>query len=160
MSQSELTNEPDLSLADAGLFTRFRALKSDVRYQTLMFLAIGGGSALVYAFVCALVIPMVPQIPSWLAASAIYALFVPLVYILHRNLTFQVTLGLGVAFARYVLVQVGAVCVASLVSWLLFSFNSLPAFWVGLMVAGTGAAFGFVATRSWAFVDRKGKNHV
>jgi putative flippase GtrA len=116
-----------------------------------MFFAVGGLAALSYVLLSTAAIAWLPGLPAWLVAAACYALHVPLVYLLHRRLSFRSDAAHRRALPRYVLVQLAGIAFATLLSWGLHDVAQLPPILAGILIIALTSGLTFVLLRRWAF---------
>lgn len=119
----------------------------------LSFIGIGGGAALVFVLVSALAVGLPTGLPKWVVSAACYAAFIGPVYLLHRRYSFRSSAPHLRALPRYVAVQLTAVALAALFSWIAYGVIGLPSLFAALLVAALTAGVNFVVLRRWAFAD-------
>ncbi|MEO8883262.1 MAG: GtrA family protein, partial [Devosia sp.] len=73
------------------------------------------------------------------------------VYLAHRRFSFRSDTPHGHALPRYVGVQLCALLLASIFSYIAYSVFGLPAFWAAIVVTGLISSVNFVVLRLWAF---------
>lgn len=93
--------------------------------------------------------------PDWLMAALCYAAFVGPVYLLHRRLSFQSDAAHRQAFPRYAAVQVSAIALVSLFSFVGYSMLGVGAAIGSFVVLGLTAGVNFVVLRPWAFASHR-----
>lgn len=115
------------------------------------FLAVGGGAALALAAVTTVMVSLRTGVPDWAMAALCYAAFVAPVYLLHRRLSFRSDAAHGQAFPRYVAVQLSAIALVSLFSFVCFSVLGGATMIGSLLVLGLTAGVNFAVLKLWAF---------
>lgn len=123
--------------------------------QGFAFIGIGAMSALTYVMVCKWLLGLTLPFADWAVSGALYALFVPLVYLAHHTLSFRSVQPHMVALPRYVCVQVLASCIAALTSFLVLGVFGLAHGLGSLIVICASSAFSFVALKAWAFASKE-----
>ncbi len=119
----------------------------------LSFIGIGGGAALAFVVVSSLAVGLPTGLPKWVVSAICYAAFIVPVYLLHRRYSFRSSAPHGQALPRYVAVQVGAVVLAALFSWVAYGIVGLPSLFAALLVSALTAGVNFIILRRWAFAD-------
>lgn len=122
--------------------------------QAFAFLGIGGGAAISYVIASRILFELFPGLPAWLISGALYLAFVPIVYSLHRAISFRSNLLHRAAFPRYVAVQVAASIVAAMVSFVVIGRLGLPDAMGSAIVIVASSLFSFVCLRGWAFAEK------
>ena len=119
------------------------------------FLLVGGGAALALAAVTTAMIALRTGVPDWIVAALCYAAFIGPVYLLHRRLSFRSAAAHGQAFPRYVAVQVSAIVLVSLFSWLCYSVLGVQPTIGSVIVLGMTAGVNFAVLKLWAFATQQ-----
>jgi putative flippase GtrA len=122
--------------------------------QLLSFLAIGGTAALAFVALSMTMIALLPDLPSWIVSTGCYAAFVGPVYLAHRRFTFRSGVPHREALPRYVAVQVTALSLASLFSYLCYGLLGLPTLVAAVVVIGLTSGVNFIVLKLWAFAQR------
>lgn len=117
------------------------------------FVLVGGGAALGLAAVTTAMISLRTGVPDWLMGALCYAAFVVPVYLLHRRVSFRSTAAHRQAFPRYLAVQLSAIALVSLFSWLCYTVLGIETAIGSVIVLGLTAAVNFVVLRLWAFAS-------
>lgn len=130
------------------------APRNPVALQLLTFLAIGMAAAIGFVGLSSLTISLITFIPNWIVSAVCYALFVVPVYLLHRRFTFASDTPHSHALPRYVAVQVTALALATIFSYIAYGTLGLPAPLAALLVIGLTSGVNFVVLRAWAFANR------
>ena len=136
---------------------RDRALdapRNPVALQLLSFLAIGMAAAIGFVGLSSLMVALIAFVPSWIVSALCYAVFVLPVYLLHRRFTFASDAPHSHALPRYVAVQVTALVLATIFSYIAYGTLGLPAPLAALLVIGLTSGVNFVVLRAWAFANR------
>ena len=118
-----------------------------------IFLGIGGGAALSYVALVEVLVPAFADVPSWWVSALCYASFVLPVYMLHRRFSFRSDAQHAKALPRYVAVQIGALLLAALFSYLAYGMFGLKSTLAALIVIGLTSAANFIILRLWAFAS-------
>lgn len=118
------------------------------------FIVIGGGAALCFAALSTAVIGAHLGLPDWVASALCYAIFIVPVYLLHRRFSFASVAPHRQALPRYVSVQLSALALASLFSFVAYRAFSLPTPVAALLVIGLTSGVNFLILRAWAFAHR------
>lgn len=119
------------------------------------FLLVGGSAALTLAAVTTAMISLRTGAPDWLMAALCYAAFVGPVYLLHRRLSFRSEVAHMHAFPRYVAVQVSAIVLVSLFSWLCYSVLGVATAVGSVIVLVLTAGVNFMLLKLWAFATHR-----
>lgn len=117
------------------------------------FVLVGGGAALALAAVTTAMISLRTGVPDWLMGALCYAAFVVPVYLLHRRVSFRSTAAHRQAFPRYLAVQLSAIALVSVFSWLCYTVLGIETAIGSVIVLGLTAAVNFVVLRLWAFAS-------
>lgn len=115
------------------------------------FLLVGGGAALALASVTSAMISLRTGVPDWVMGALCYAAFIGPVYLLHRRLSFRSEAAHGQAFPRYVAVQLSAIALVSMFSWLCYTVLGFQSVIGSMIVLGLTAGVNFAVLRLWAF---------
>lgn len=122
-----------------------------VTTELAWFVLVGGGAALALASVTAAMISLRTGVPDWVMGALCYAAFIGPVYLLHRRLSFRSEAAHGQAFPRYVAVQLSAIALVSLFSWLCYTVLGVRSVIGSVIVLGLTAGVNFAVLRLWAF---------
>ncbi len=115
------------------------------------FVLVGGGAMLSLAVVTTVMISLRTGVPDWLMGALCYAAFVVPVYLLHRRLSFRSAAAHRQAFPRYLAVQLSAIALVSLFSWLCYTALGIETAVGSAIVLGLTAGVNFVVLKLWAF---------
>jgi putative flippase GtrA len=115
------------------------------------FLLVGGGAMVALAAVTTAMISLRTGVPDWLMGALCYAAFVVPVYLLHRRLSFHSAAAHRRAFPRYVAVQLSAIALVSLFSWLCYTALGIDTAVGSVIVLALTAGVNFVVLKLWAF---------
>ncbi|MGN6100675.1 MAG: GtrA family protein [Devosia sp.] len=127
------------------------ARRDPVFGQLIAFLLVGGSGAVAFVLLSTIAIGLRPPVPDWVASTVCYAALIGPVYLLHRRFSFRSSAPHGHALPRYVGVQIGAICLASLFSYVTYHLLGLPTVWASLLVTGLTSGVSFVILKAWAF---------
>ena len=137
---------------------RFAALVRDrigsqvvVGSQVVAFLIVGGVGAAAFIALSSIFVGMHAALPKWLVSTICYAVLIGPVYLAHRRFSFRSDTPHGHALPRYVGVQLCALLLASIFSYVAYNVFGLPAVWASILVTGMISAVNFVVLRLWAF---------
>jgi putative flippase GtrA len=119
--------------------------------ELMWFLLVGGGAMLALAAATSFMVSLDTGMADWLVGAICYAAFIFPVYLLHRRFSFRSDAGHGHAFPRYVAVQITAIVLVSLFSWLFYTVLGVESVVGSLIVLGLTAGVNFVVLRVWAF---------
>lgn len=122
-----------------------------VTTELAWFVLVGGGAALALASVTAAMISLRTGVPDWVMGALCYAAFIGPVYLLHRRLSFRSEAAHGQAFPRYVAVQLSAIALVSVFSWLCYTVLGFQSVLGSVIVLGLTAGVNFAVLRLWAF---------
>jgi putative flippase GtrA len=131
-----------------------RANRDRLAAGFLAFLLIGGGAAGLYVVLVQLLVPVFAGIDAWLVSSLCYAGLVVPVYLMHRRFAFRSDAAHGQALPRYVAVQILALGLVTLFSFVAYGMIGLPHLPASLLVIGLTSGVNFVVLRSWTFARR------
>lgn len=115
------------------------------------FVLVGGGAALALAAVTTAMISLRTGVPDWVMGALCYAAFIGPVYLLHRRLSFRSDAAHRQAFPRYVAVQISAIVLVSLFSWLCYTVLGVQTAIGSVLVLGLTAGVNFAVLKLWAF---------
>jgi putative flippase GtrA len=122
-----------------------------VKAEFVSFLIVGGLAAVSYAALSTVMIGLQTGIPDWIVSALCYAAFILPVYLAHRYISFRSSTPHGVALPRYVAVQVVALTLAAIFSFVCYSILGMPSIPAALMVIGLTSGASFLMLRLWAF---------
>lgn len=117
----------------------------------LCFILVGGSGALAFVVLSTLAIDIFAGMPKWLLSTACYVTLIGPVYLLHRRFSFQSAAPHRHALPRYVLVQLGAVVLTSIFSFIGYRLLSLEAPLAPLLVTMLTSGVSFAVLKLWAF---------
>jgi putative flippase GtrA len=147
---------------EVGNFLESRATDSAVKTprpavltELVLFLVVGGLAALCFAWLSATMIEQRTGLPDWVVSALCYAAFIGPVYLAHRLLAFRSDVPHAVALPRYIAVQLSALTLASIFSYVCYSVIGLPTVAAAAVVIGLTSAVNFVVLRLWAFAVRR-----
>ena len=119
--------------------------------QLLAFGMVGGSGAVAFVLLSTLTVSVGSGMPHWIMSTLCYAVLIGPVYLLHRRFSFRSEAPHRHALPRYVSVQVGALVLASLFSYVAYHVMALPTFWASVMVTGLTSGVSFMVLKFWAF---------
>ena len=118
------------------------------------FLLVGGLAALAFIGLSMLMIGLGTGIPDWIVSAGCYAALIGPVYLAHRRFSFRSDTPHRVALPRYVAVQLCALVLASLFSFILYDLLRVEAMFAAPIVVGLTSGVNFVVLKLWAFAHR------
>jgi putative flippase GtrA len=127
--------------------------------QLISFLVIGVVAALLYVGLSVLMVGLKTGVPDWIVSAACYAVFIVPVYLAHRYFSFRSDAPHAIALPRYVVVQVSALCLAALFSYICYQLLGMHSALAAFLVIGLTSAVNFVLLKAWAFshpTERRG----
>lgn len=122
--------------------------------ELIWFLVVGGGAALALWGTTTAMISLRTGMPDWVMAALCYAAFIGPVYLLHRRLSFSSNATHRHAFPRYVAVQLSAIALVSVFSFVCYSVLGMESAIGSFIVLALTAAVNFAVLRLWAFSAR------
>ncbi len=123
--------------------------------ELVLFLAVGGVAALCFAWLSASIIEQRTGLPDWVVSALCYATFIGPVYLAHRFLAFRSEVPHAIALPRYIAVQLSALMLASIFSYVSYSIVGLPSFPAAVLVIGLTSGVNFAVLKLWAFAARR-----
>mgnify|MGYP001249954410 FL=1 len=126
-----------------------------VATELALFVLVGGGAALALAAVTTAMISLGTGMPDWVMGGLCYAAFIGPVYLLHRRLSFRSHASHRQAFPRYLAVQLSAIGLVSLFSFVCYDVLGVETAVGSVIVLGLTAGVNFAVLRLWAFAERQ-----
>ena len=102
----------------------------------LSFIAVGGSGAIAFICLSTGMLQLGTGLPDWLVSALCYAVLVVPVYLMHR---------------RYVAVQISAVLLTSLFSYVCYQLLGMQSWLGAFIVVGLTSGVNFVVLKLWAF---------
>jgi putative flippase GtrA len=135
--------------------SRLRLPALPLEGSLVSFLAIGGTAALGFMLLTGLAVELPLKAPDWLVSAVCYAVFIVPVYLLHRRFSFRSGAPHHVALPRYLLVQLVALLLAAIFSFIAYGVLGLP--WAGasVFVIFLTSGVNFAVLRLWAFAAQR-----
>lgn len=121
--------------------------------ELAFFILVGGTGALAFVLLSNLAIALGTGVADWVASSLCYAALILPVYALHRRLSFRSNAPHRQALPRYIAVQVSALCLASLFSYLFYAVFGFHSAIASVLVIGLTSGVNFFVLRLWAFAS-------
>lgn len=115
------------------------------------FLLIGGGAAGSFVILSSLMVALLPMVEGWIVSAACYAVFILPVYLLHRRFTFASDAAHWQALPRYVAVQMMALALAALFSFVFHGTLALPSLPAAMLVIALTSGVNYLVLKGWAF---------
>ena len=129
--------------------------RCSVAGEVLSFVAVGGLAALCFAGLSTVLIELRTGLPDWVMSALCYAAFIMPVYFAHRRVSFRSRTPHGIALPRYAAVQLMALTVAAMLSFVFYDLLGAQPLVAALLVIGLTSGFSFAALRIWAFAVRR-----
>lgn len=131
---------------------RFR--NSAVLGQLAGFILVGGTGAVAFVVLSTLLIGLHTGLPDWVASALTWAALIVPVYMGHHRISFRASrVAHRQGLPRYVAVQISALILAALFSYIAYSIAHLPALYGAIIVTGLTSAVNFVVLKVWAFAS-------
>jgi putative flippase GtrA len=127
--------------------------QTSVVAELLSFLFVGGLAAIAYVGLSTVMIDLRTGVPDWMMSALCYAGFIIPVYLAHRRFSFATNLPHRVALPRYVAVQLSAVCLAALFSFVCYNVFGMATVAAGFVVVCLTSGVNFFVLRLWAFAS-------
>ena len=125
-------------------------LKSDELKRLFRFVLVGGGFSLGYALLTAFFIGQVGT-PPVATSVFLYALFIPLAYLVQKKFTFRNEQTNRASFLIYVSTQLFGIALVALVTTYFVTYEFLLDTALFLAAAVFSAAIGYIVNRIFAF---------
>jgi putative flippase GtrA len=122
--------------------------------EIVSFLFIGGMAALCFVGLSMLMIGLRTGLPDWIVSALCYASFIIPVYLAHRAYSFRSKTPHRVALPRYIAVQLSALSLAALFSYVCYSVLGMQTGAAAFLVIGLTSGVNFVVLKIWAFAHR------
>ncbi len=145
--RNEVGNAVESRVTDSAVEPR----RSAAITELVLFFVVGGLAALGFALLSASVIGLRTGLPDWVASALCYAAFIGPVYLAHRTMAFRSDVPHAVALPRYIAVQLSALTLASIFSYVCYSVIALPTVPAAVLVIGLTSGVNFVVLKLWAF---------
>ena len=123
--------------------------------ELVSFILVGGIAAGCFVLLSMAMIGLGTGLPAWIVSSGCYGLMIVPVYLAHRRFSFRSDTPHSVALPRYVMVQLSALGLAALFSFVFYSLLGFDTAMAALLVAGLTAGVNFVVLRVWAFARNR-----
>lgn len=121
--------------------------------ELLSFLFVGGIAAIAFVGLSTVMIDLGTGLPDWIMSALCYAAFIIPVYLAHRRLSFRSAAPHGVALPRYIAVQLGALVLAAIFSFVCYNMLGMATAAAGLAVICLTSGVNFAVLRLWAFAS-------
>jgi len=119
--------------------------------ELLSFLVVGGTAAACFAGLSAVMIDSRTGMPDWVVSALCYVAMIFPAYLAHRRFSFRSKAPHGVALPRYVAVQMSAIVLATIFSFVCYGIFGMPTLAAALVVTVLTSGVNFVVLRFWAF---------
>ena len=119
------------------------------------FILIGAGGAAAFVALSTLMLSLPTGAPEWLVNTLCYAALIGPVYLLHRRYSFRSDAAHRQALPRYVAVQMSALVLAAVFSFVVHGMLSLPTVFASMLVVGLTSGVNYLVLRSWAFAGTR-----
>lgn len=130
------------------------APRPTVLAELLSFLFVGGMAAICFVGLSLVMIDLETGIPDWIVSALCYAAFIVPVYLAHRYYSFRSNTPHGVALPRYIAVQLSALALASLFSYVCYSILGMGTGVASFLVIVLTSGVNFIVLKVWAFAHR------
>jgi putative flippase GtrA len=131
------------------------APRPTIAAELVSFLVVGGLAALCFTLLSTWMINLRTALPDWVVSALCYAAFIVPVYFAHRRISFRSSTPHGIALPRYVAVQLSALTLASIFSYVAYGILGLPSLVAAVLVIGLTSGVNFLVLRLWAFAVRR-----
>ncbi len=118
---------------------------------TVSFLLVGGIAALCFIGLSMLMIGLRTGIPDWIVSALCYAAMIVPAYLAHRAYSFRSKMPHAVALPRYIAVQLSALALSALFSYICYDLIGMQTAVAAFLVIGLTSGVNFVVLRIWAF---------
>jgi putative flippase GtrA len=151
-----LQGSQDMSLSLESLMrdTAIEAPRPSLAAEIFSFLLIGGMAALCFVGLSMLMIDLRTGLPDWIVSALCYAAFIVPVYLAHRAYSFRSKTPHRVALPRYIAVQLSALFLAAIFSYVCYNVLGMQTASAAFLVIGLTSAVNFVVLKAWAFAHR------
>ena len=122
-----------------------------VAAQLGSFLIIGAAAAGGFVLLSTAAMALPIGLPSWVVSAICYGVFIVPVYLLHRRFSFASEAPHARALPRYIAVQLSALGLATLFSFLTYGVATLPTPLAAALVIALTSGVNFMVLRLWAF---------
>jgi putative flippase GtrA len=143
-----------VSLESIMLAMQDSAKSPPVVAEIVSFLVVGGLAALSFIVLSTLLIGLDSGVPDWIVSALCYALHVGPVYLAHRRFSFRSQAPHAVALPRYIAVQLSALALAAVFSFICYALLDLQATVAAAIVIVLTSGVNFVVLKLWAFAHR------
>lgn len=145
MSASDETAVVDRSLGSS---------KISLLLELMKFGLVGGSGVIAFVALSNLAIGLHTGLPAWIVSELCYAALIIPVYLGHHRFSFRSPVPHRQGLPRYVAVQMGALALAAIFSYVFYSMLKLPTIYASVLVTGLTTGLTFVVLRLWAFAAR------
>jgi putative flippase GtrA len=143
-----------LSLESLMRDSIIEAPRPSLATELFSFVFVGGLAALSFVGLSMLMVDLDTGVPDWIVSAFCYALFIVPVYLAHRHYSFRSNAPHAVALPRYIAVQLSALCLASLFSYICYSMLGMTTGTAALLVIVLTSGVNFIVLKLWAFAVR------
>jgi putative flippase GtrA len=119
--------------------------------SAISFLLVGGLAALCFIALSMLMIGLRTGVPDWIVSAFCYAVFIVPVYLAHRAYSFRSRTPHAIALPRYIAVQLSALALSALFSYICYGLLGLQTALAPLLVLGLTSGVNFLVLKIWAF---------
>lgn len=123
--------------------------------ELLSFGLVGGFAALGFVGLSMFMVGIETGLPDWVVSACCYAVFIVPVYLAHRHFSFRSDAPHNVALPRYVTVQMSAMVLAALFSFVCYRVLNLSSGVAAPLIIGLTSGVNFAILRLWAFAVRR-----
>ncbi len=140
-----------LSLESLMQDTPIAASRPGLMAAAISFLLVGGFAALCFIGLSMLMIGLNTGIPDWVVSAHCYAAFIVPVYLAHRAYSFRSGTPHAIALPRYIAVQLSALALSALFSYICYSLLEMQPGVAAFVVIGLTSGVNFMVLKIWAF---------
>jgi putative flippase GtrA len=129
------------------------ARKSLLIVELLRFGFVGGSGVVGFVALSNIAIGLHTGMPAWIVSALSYAAMIIPVYLGHHRFSFRSPVPHSKGLPRYVTVQIGALALAAVFSYVMYSMIKLPPLYASVLVTGLTSGVTFLVLRLWAFAN-------
>ena len=143
-----------LSLESLMRDTAIEAPRPSLAAEVFSFLFVGGMAALCFVGLSMLMIDLKTGLPDWVISALCYAAFIVPVYLAHRAYSFRSRAPHAVALPRYITMQLSALSLAAIFSYVCDKLLGLETAAAAFVVIGLTSGVNFIVLKLWAFAHK------
>jgi putative flippase GtrA len=142
-----------LSLESLMRDSAIEAPRRSLGAEIFSFLFVGGMAALCFIGLSVLMIDLNTGLPDWIVSAFCYAVFIVPVYLAHRFYSFRSSAPHTVALPRYIAVQLSALTLAAIFSFVCYNVLGMESAAAAFIVIGLTSGVNFIVLKLWAFAQ-------